>query len=358
MHIAAYADALESFIFLEEKAGLSHTALSAASYSPIHYACNKASFEVASYILKKDPQMAKLEPHVDYQLIFLATASGDADILNLLFEYGANINSPANKRNLPVQQAIRARHVECLKILLSKGTRTDIDTKDYSPIMLAITNNQPDAVPLLLQCGENPGYVTPEKKETALTLACFTNQKEVVKLICDNLVQVDLDSNIKMPAAVHWICRSYNPEIARIVLAKNIDTNRFDNDGRVGPYYLLDVGQVDDVIDIFQQLVDHGFDINLRFTVNGKPQPGKNTILGDYITSIKKSPKIIEWLLLHGADPYETVSVPNNPRIVDFVRNSRNNVLIQLFQKYVKDFDAVKKPEANATNARYGAKRK
>ena len=162
LHIAAFYDSFEVFVYLESL-GFSLKTPSAAQYYPIHYACANGSLEVCSYILMKEPFEARMLPDVEYHLIYLATTAGNCQILKLLFSCGADINADKNKNNKPVQQAIRTRNVECLKLLLPKITRTDLDTREYTSIMLAITNNQPDAVPLLLEAGEDPGKFTSQK---------------------------------------------------------------------------------------------------------------------------------------------------------------------------------------------------
>ena len=55
MHVAAFADSLESFIILE-KYGFKINVLSADNYQPFHYACVGGSLEVASYILTKESE--------------------------------------------------------------------------------------------------------------------------------------------------------------------------------------------------------------------------------------------------------------------------------------------------------------
>ena len=60
MHIAALFDSLECFIILERK-GLKIDCESADEYQPLHYACHLGSLEVTSYILSKNPDLAKVE---------------------------------------------------------------------------------------------------------------------------------------------------------------------------------------------------------------------------------------------------------------------------------------------------------
>lgn len=336
MHIAACFDCLEIFIHLENKYQMNYDIKSADSYLPLHYACNQASVEVASYILSKDPNQAKVIVPNSYQLIFLTASSGDAEILRMILDNGADILDRRNTEKNPIEQAIKGRHVECLKLLLERGTfakKGDI-AKDFTALMCAITNNQPHAVPLLLDCGENPAAVTP-RKETALSLACMTRQVDVVRQLCDRLQNVDIDPKVQSAAAVHWICRSYHPEICKMILKKGIDTNRLDEEGRTGPFYMLDVGTEDDVIDILRQLVENGFNLNVRARLsNGKPDLSKNTILGDYVMSIKKFTKVIDWLLNNGADPAELIG-NDRVRIIDKMRESKNSKLKDIFHKYL-----------------------
>ena len=265
IHIAALCDSLEVFIYLcQLKKDKFHTRTpSGASYHPLHYACCSAAYEVAFYILSIDPDEAKETPAgIDWHFIYLAAESGDPDILNLILDNGANINSEANKRNNSINQAIRKKSIECLRILLEKGSKEAHDNRNYSPIMLAITNNQFMAVPILLDAGDDPEYFAPDG-QSALFLACFQRSTETVRLLCEKMQIVDIDPTITGKALIHHACGSCDPEIVRIVLTKNIDVNRLDKDGRLGPWYLIDLAKEEDIIRILEMLVEKGFNINL-----------------------------------------------------------------------------------------------
>lgn len=58
IHIAAYADNIEAFLFLNNK-GLPINLKSLYNYLPIHYACASGSEEIVSYILSVDPSQAQ-----------------------------------------------------------------------------------------------------------------------------------------------------------------------------------------------------------------------------------------------------------------------------------------------------------
>ena len=59
LHIAAYCDSLESFIFLNN-IGISIDQKSVNSYLSIHYACLSESYEIVAYILSIDSHQHQL----------------------------------------------------------------------------------------------------------------------------------------------------------------------------------------------------------------------------------------------------------------------------------------------------------
>lgn len=228
------------------------------------------------------------------------------------------------KKNNPIEQAIKSRNVECLKLLLEQS-KNRVDAKDYTALMIAIKHGQVQAVPLLLQNGEDPSFFTKDKNECALQLACFQKQTEVVKILCDALTVIEPDPDKSDKSAVHWACSSHDAEIVKIILDKGIDVNRLDKLGHSGPFYMLDVGEDDEVIKILELLIEYNFNVNIQ----GKNENGgmANTILGDFVSSITKPCKVIEWLLQHGADP--TRRMVNGERICDFIRKAPGSEQIQ-----------------------------
>ena len=330
MHIAAFADSLDVFIYLNKNQGLKIRHESAAGYYPLHYACLNGSYEVASYILSVDPEEAKLELEIPYHCIYLSTLSGDSDILTLVLDNGADASSPTNRKEASIEHAMRAKNSKCLKILLNNGSKFTMDGSK-SAIMVAISNYHQDAVPLLVDSGENPDYVSPDF-QTALTLACFQSFPETVKYLCSKMNHIDIHPSLREKALVHWICSSKNPQIVRTVLEKDINVNRLDRDGYPGPHYLVDLTSEPVAIDILTQLCDHGLDLNIKCTsVEGKEQ---NSILADFILGIKKPYKVIQWLLENGADPEAKIPTQNKT-IKTYVMNSRDNRLKRIFKDFL-----------------------
>ncbi|KAH0786835.1 ankyrin repeat protein [Histomonas meleagridis] len=333
LHIAAYCDSLEVFIFLcnLHKDKFNTRTASAASYHPLHYACCSAAYEVAFYILSIDPAEAAQTPSVDWHFIYLASEAGDPEILNLIFANGADINAEPNKRNNSINQAIKKKNIECLRILIQKGSKETKDQRNYTPLMLAITNNQFEAVPILLDSGENPEYFAPDGK-SALFLACFQRSVETVRLLCEKMQVVDLDPNQNGMGLIHYACMSNNPEIIRIVLTKNINVNRFDKDGKLGPTNLVYCPDEKVVIQIMEMLVEKGFNLNKVATFGGKPT---ESLLMTFVSTIKKMYTVIDWMLTNGADPYMKAK-DQKQTIVEYVQSRSDKKMKDVFAKHVK----------------------
>jgi len=304
VHIAALFDSLEAFMFLTILKKIPMETRSAAQYTPLHYACFGGATEVVAFILDNPngKNLIKQDTGVEYTLLYLCVLSQSDRILRLLFENGATLTF--NEQKL-FGQAIKQKNVDIIKILLENHPNSrKVENRDFNPLMLAIISGQVDAIPLLYHTC--PDITVPVDDKTALSVACFLDNPAAVKLLVSHYNSIDVKPDHKGLAAVHWICQSRNPEIASLVLSKGINVNRVDKDGHMGPFYMLDATKEDDVIKIYEMLLQNGMDINKR------ENSTLNSILGDVICSIKKSPKIIDFLLSHGADPYAVLAKSNN----------------------------------------------
>lgn len=304
-HIAAAGDALEVFLLLE-KYGFSINDQSANSYLPIHYACNCSSYEVASYILSVDPEMARKEQQgAEFHQLYLTATGGDPGIMELLFKNGVNPKSNANYRNDPIGKAVQSKNMSCLKILLSHG-ESPPQNDDFTLPMTAAINLQPDAVEYLLKTDRNPiNYCSPIKHQSLLGLCCFYGalfKPTILNILKKPCVVEPIEPEIQGP--VHWICTIIDIDITKAFLKHNIDVNRLDQDGNTGFHYLCDKPKLEPtILEIMKLLVGAGFNVNTRRA----PQPNLPTppsVLEKFCTSITKSYTLITYLIECGADIY------------------------------------------------------
>ena len=328
-HIAAIADSLDCFIVLENF-GFSINDQSAAMYLPIHYACLFRSYEIVSYILSKDPSMAKVEPPVEYHLLYLTATGGDDWIMRLLFANNVNFRSPANRKNNPFQKAVQSAHFECLKVLLENGEKPMIQDY-YTPSMQAAINRQPEAVEYLVKTYHDPiNYVSPVEHRTLLGLCCFIGDifKPTIIKILRMVDNIEPPSTICCKGPVHWLCELLDLDVAREFLQHEILVNRIDNEGKTGFHYLIDKPPklTKTIIKIMKLLINYGFDVNVQCIRNNSKT---STVLETFCTCIKKSYDIIEFLIKHGANIYAETT--KNSTLYDLVMKKNDAKLKTIF---------------------------
>ena len=327
MHIAAFYDSLECFIYLT---GLDFKIdqKSADSYRPIHYACLNGSCECVTYILTKDSNQANDIDPLDFNMIYLATCSGKVEIVKMILKYNNTINQQSIDKCNSIEKAIEQKSFEIFKLLLARKGKSN--SKNSSLIIQALRFGMYNAVPLLVENGEDPDEIIKKEVEgnnkekrivykTALKSACeICDQKkrlEIVKYLCSKMKKVDLNENIKDSAAVHWICSTGDPEIVRIVLDKGINVNRLDEHGHCCAAYLAASSSNEkDIINILEQLLEHKIELNSK-------NEQCNSFLGEFVNLylLKRQTAVIKWLLDKGANA-EVMLYPHNNSIEHFLK--------------------------------------
>lgn len=349
LHIAAYFDSLECFVFLHEEKGLPLSAHSAKSYYPLHYACFSGSREVVSYILSKSPSMAaELPDDIPHHFLYFAVYGGDPVILEELFKNGADLNKNQNKNDDPIGKSIDISNIECLKVLLEHDVHSQ-NTKNQTPAMLASLNCHPKALEILVKSSEDLGYFTKNsatgKYESVVSLMFSYSSGSIFKDVLINLltkhpdVRIEPPDDVVMDGVCHWICRMCDVQVAELMIrTKDVNINRLDSNGHTGPYYLsmqkdFKDGDAQTSIKILEILIQNNFKVNFR---KDERSP---TILEIFVKAMKTRYKIIEFLLNNDADPHASYS--KNPRIslYDEVMSDRirDRQLKEIFAPYAKD---------------------
>ena len=315
LHLAAITDSLESFIYIERTTCFDFFTRSADNFTPLHYACFFKSYEIISYIIAKAKynKEAADKLHILYKedacgsngksLMRLATISLSTEVMKLLFESGYELTESI--RTECVNIAVNKKSVDVLLLLLQKSSG-----KDSSPLITAISNNNFEAIPILIQANCNLEYCTSDYT-TALSAACMQSQVDIVRMLCEKMTKIDIQEGIKENAACHWICTSGSPEIAEIMLQHDINVNRLNANDKTCVSVMNPIIPEEDDIKILELLVENGFNINHT----------PNSPIANYVTGIRKKPKVVAWFLEHGFNP----NVKMNDRFTFkeyFIRNS------------------------------------
>ncbi len=112
-----------------------------------------------------------------------AAKKGNATLIEMLLNHGADINRPAGQ-NTPLNQAIRAGSKEAVALLLSKGAVLDNAFSGLSVLELAILEGHKEIVELLLQHeADVHTIISRNVKTTPLILAAQSGRKDIMNLL-------------------------------------------------------------------------------------------------------------------------------------------------------------------------------
>ena len=304
IHIAALADALECFKYLEQNTRLNYKTLSSTSKNCIHYCCEGGSIHVLSYIFsqcKEGQEKYELKKifHDDYSkeqtYLSTATLANSNDSIKLLFENGYGFDNKGIDRrsdlvNTPITISIKRDFIDCLKTLFNYYNNEP--KGELSLLQIAISSKMINIVNFLLDSGCKLDYINSEG-ETALSCACIIKNVQIVKLLCDRMTDIDIPITEPYGSAIHWMCRSGNPEIMRIMLAHKPDLNRLDFTGRPGIACLATAGRDEKtIIEMLDLLEQNGYNMN----------DPKFPAITFFLTSINVKPNLIEWFLERHVD--------------------------------------------------------
>ncbi|NWI68607.1 ANR17 protein, partial [Todus mexicanus] len=139
----------------------------------------------------------------DYTPLSLAASGGYVNIIKILLNAGAEINS----RQVPFSP------------FLSQVFKLGI-----SPLMLAAMNGHTAAVKLLLDMGSDINAQIETNRNTALTLACFQGRTEVVSLLLDRKANVEHRAKTGLTPLMEAASGGY-AEVGRVLLDKGADVN-------------------------------------------------------------------------------------------------------------------------------------
>ena len=140
VHVAAYYDSLECFIYLIQR-GLKIDQLSPNDYMPLHYACWSGSQEVALYILKENPHIACRCrcSGVVHHFIYCAVMGGNPIILEKLFDNKAELSNESDSKENIIKKAIALQNSQILTLLLNKYQRLgNQNLSEMTPLMKSI----------------------------------------------------------------------------------------------------------------------------------------------------------------------------------------------------------------------------
>lgn len=149
--------------------------------TPLYHAIHSGLIDIVNLLLEKgaDINVAFDNPH---NPLFIAVSNDSLVITKLLLERGAKVNNYKEPKFTPLLCAIEKGNFEIVSLLL----QFDADPNLHNPLALAVQNNFPDIVLLLLQKGANINALVNEAGETVLHLAAKSDNPVIVRMLLEH----------------------------------------------------------------------------------------------------------------------------------------------------------------------------
>jgi ankyrin repeat protein len=219
---------------LQQNPDLINATLSTNGYSPIHTAVEADQIDVVKLLLQKGASAD------DPGLMINAAMTGDDDIIALLLDHNADINSEADPKDLAAMTPIRAAelygHLDTAKFLYQNGARIDF----FSAAGLGMTDYVTD------QLKKDPTLATLKDDwgDEAIWIAVNTGQTDVVKLLLTYGGSYAGTYGGPKFTALHIAAERDYEDLALLLINNGVDINAKDQNGETPLDYALDNDQI------------------------------------------------------------------------------------------------------------------
>ena len=170
-------------------------------HSLLHYACLSNEPQCVQYCIKKEAIINTENPLIFTPKNKIATPlhyaarKSNTEIINILLDAGANINSTYNEfGNTALHIAVWFRHRRCATLLISRDAKLDItNCHGSTPVHSAAWQNEPEILQELLE-NNAPFYTrnTTGTGNTPLYLAAKAGSRECLHILLEH-IKNDLD---------------------------------------------------------------------------------------------------------------------------------------------------------------------
>lgn len=175
--------------------------------------------------------------------LYDAIRSGHLDVVNLLLELGASVDTVDSRKQTPLHFALTRRRPEIIKSILSKTE--NVNQQDgrqkatYLMYAIMFQNGNLDLIKTMLQKGADVNLKN-SSDQTALHIACYRNQLEAAKAMIAAGAELGLQDN-KANTPLLAAC-FVSPELTSELLSRGADPLVKDNQSRTSLHLICQAG--------------------------------------------------------------------------------------------------------------------
>jgi len=250
--------------------------------SPLYVAASLNNLEVVKYLLDNGSRInAQLGDGATPLLV--AISEGHSGIAKYLVERGADINLSFPNGESPLHMVSRKGNLELAELFIDKGAKIDAQVKSgLTPLSFAVQENQAKIAACLLEHGADPNPVNKGDGSSALHVAAYDKNLQLIKLLVEHKADVNL-KNLKVFTPLHFAVSNGDIDTIKYLVEHGADVNAVTSLGGTALYIAAGKGN----LDVVKYLVEHGADVT-------KADAEGNTSLE--VAEHFKQPAVVEYL--------------------------------------------------------------
>ncbi|KAF1332035.1 Serine/threonine protein kinase, partial [Globisporangium splendens] len=196
----------------------------------LQVACEKGRVKSVRSLLNEGACVNAVERYGQAPPISIATRHGCVDVLRLLLERGADVDTVCDRGETPLFIATRQRDVRCVRVLIEFGATVNILSYDgQTPVSIAIYSHEIEILTVLVASGMY-NNMTDRRGETPLFIACACGNKAAVKLLLAGGALPDIaNSEGETPLFIATRCRDV--EMVQLLVAAHATVTLLNHDG-------------------------------------------------------------------------------------------------------------------------------
>ncbi|CAF1361893.1 unnamed protein product [Didymodactylos carnosus] len=203
--------------------------------TPLMIACKLGYYEIVQLFLVLCEPKLEIEGTIilnNYRTegvtaLWIASGAGHFLIVQLLVEYGANVNHlTSSTHSTPLRAACYIGHMEIIRYLIERGGADQhmLNISNNSNLSLAVSRGHTELVEYLLKLQCNPNIQTEPDQKTALHEACEDGHLNYVQLLLEYNAQSLKDVDGQTPLMIASL--NQHPDIVHYFIEHNYCTDQ------------------------------------------------------------------------------------------------------------------------------------